>query len=200
MTEIVNIFRDTLSAKNTIVLFEAFHGVALHAHVINVDNELRSRLIDLGPMTQMQDPPLLRLENESYNICLSLLQNVLDGETETTSILADLCAEILRVYVDVAKIGRLAASAGKQAKPLWQIPTGSSKRRELAARAPLVVAALHVISEMETKSFKMKLDQFFPLLSGLISCQHGSNEVQEGLSHMLGLKVGPVVLQACSNF
>lgn len=192
-------FRDTLSAKNTIVLFEAFHSVALHAHAINVDDELRSRLIDLGPMTQMQDPPLLRLENESYNICLSLLQNVLDGETETASLLADLCAEILCVFVDVAKIGRLAASAGKQVKPLWQIPTGSSKRRELAARAPVVVAVLHVISEMETKSFKMKLVQFFPLLSGLISCHHGSNEVQEGLSHMLSLKVGPVMIQACLN-
>lgn len=192
-------FRDTLSAENTIVLFEAFHGIALHAHAINVDDELRSRLIDLGPMTQMQDPPLLRLENESYNICLSLLQNVVDGETKTAGLLADLCAEILRVYVDVAKIGRPAASAGKQVRPLWQIPTGSSKRRELSARGPIVVAALHVISEMETNSFNMKLVQFFPLLSGLISCQHGSNEVQEGLSDMLGLKVGPVVLQACSG-
>lgn len=192
-------FRDTLSAENTIVLFEAFHGVALHAHAINVDVELRSRLLDLGPMTQMQDPPLLRLENESYNMCLSLLQNVMDGETKAASLLADLCAEILHVYVDVAKIGHSAASAGKQVRPLWQIPTGSSKRRELAARAPVVVAALHVISKMETISFKNKLGQFFPLLSGLISCQHGSNEVQEGLSHMLGLKVGPVLLQACSS-
>ncbi|KAI0500232.1 hypothetical protein KFK09_018441 [Dendrobium nobile] len=204
VTEIVNMFRDTLSAKNTFVLFEALHGVALHAHNINGDSELRSRLIDLGPMTQMQDPPLLRLENESYHICLSLLQNVVDnpsgfGETEASGLLVDLCAEILHVYVDIAKLGSSDSSAGKQVRPLWQIPTGSSKRRELAARAPVVVATLHVICEMGTNSFNKSLVQFFPLLSGLISCEHGSNEVQDVLCDMLSSKVGPVLLQACSN-
>ncbi|XP_028553370.1 brefeldin A-inhibited guanine nucleotide-exchange protein 2 isoform X2 [Dendrobium catenatum] len=204
VTEIVNMFRDTLSAKNTIVLFEALHGVALHAHKINGDSELRSRLIDLGPMTQMQDPPLLRLENESYHICLSLLQNVVGnpsgfGETEASDLLVDLCAEILHVYVDIAKLGSSDSSAGKQVRPLWQIPTGSSKRRELAARAPVVVATLNVICEMGTDSFYKSLVQFFPLLSGLISCEHGSNEVQDVLCDMLSSKVGPVLLQACSN-
>lgn len=204
VTEIVNMFKHTLSAKNTIVLFEALHGVALHAHKINSDSELRSRLLDLSPMTQMQDPPLLRLENESYHVCLTLIQNVVNnpsgfGEDEASSLLVDLCAEILEVYVDIAKIWRPASSAGKQVRPLWQIPTGSSKRRELAARAPVVVATLNVICEMETNSFKKNLVQFFPLLSGLISCEHGSNEVQEVLSDMLDSKVGPVLLQACSS-
>ncbi|XP_020576341.1 brefeldin A-inhibited guanine nucleotide-exchange protein 2-like [Phalaenopsis equestris] len=204
VAEIVNMFRDILSAKNTIVLFEALHSIALHAHKINSDNELRSRLIDLGPMTQMQDPPLLRLENESYYLCLTLLQNVVRnptgfGETEAISLLVNLCSQILQVYVDVPKIWHPASAAAKQVRPLWQIPTGSSKRRELAARASVVVATLHVICEMEANSFKKKLAEFFPLLSCLISCEHGSNEVQEVLCEMLDSKVGPLLLQACSN-
>lgn len=199
-TEIVNMFRDRLSAKNIVVLFEALHGIALHAHKINSDSELRSRLLDLGPMTQMQDPPLLRLENESYLICLSLLQNVAEnpsgvGEIEANRFLVELCTENLQVYVDIAQVKHPASYAGKQVKPRWQIPAGSSKRRELAARAPVVVATLQAISGMENSSFKKNLVCFFPLLSGLISCEHGSNEVQEVLSSMLGTKVGPALLQ-----
>ncbi|KAK8946232.1 Brefeldin A-inhibited guanine nucleotide-exchange protein 2 [Platanthera guangdongensis] len=202
VTEIVNIFRDSLSAKNTVVLFEALHDVALHARKINSDNELRSRLLDLGPMTQMQDPPLLRLENESYLICLTLLQNgVVNpsgiGIIKATRLLVELCAEILQVYVEIAKVEHPTSSASRQVRALWQIPTGSSKRRELAARAPVVVATLQAICEIENSSFKKNLLYFFPLLSGLISCVHGSNEVQEELSGMLVTKVGPVLLQTC---
>lgn len=201
VAEIVNIFRDSLSAKSIVVLFEALHDVALHAHKINSDNELRSRLLDLGPMTQMQDPPLLRLENESYLLCLALLQNVVVnpsdvGTIEATRLLVELCAEILQVYVEITEIEHPTSSASREVRALWQIPTGSSKRRELATRAPVVVATLQAICEMENSSFRKNLLYFFPLLSGLISCVHGSNEVQEVLSGMLGKKVGPVLLQS----
>jgi brefeldin A-inhibited guanine nucleotide-exchange protein len=68
-------YRAQLSAQNTDTLFEALHTVATHAHKINSERDLRSKLQELGSMTQMQDPPLLRLENESYQLCLTILQH-----------------------------------------------------------------------------------------------------------------------------
>lgn len=200
--EIYNMYRPQLSAKNTIVLFNAMHDVASHAHKINSNTILRSKLQELGSMTQMQDPPLLRLENESYQICLTLLQNlILDRppsyeEAEVESYLVDLCHEVLQFYVETARSGQIPESSlGVQ--PRWLIPLGSGKRRELATRAPLVVVTLQAVCGLGDTSFERNLVQFFPLLSSLIGCEHGSNEVQVALSEMLRSSVGPVLLRSC---
>ncbi|KAK9265382.1 hypothetical protein L1049_012507 [Liquidambar formosana] len=199
--EIYNMYRPQLSAKNTILLFDALHGVASHAHKINSSNILRSKLQELGSVTQMQDPPLLRLENEAYQICLTFLQNlILDRpptyeEAEVEFYLVDLCREVLQFYIETARSGPSESSLSGQ--PHWLIPMGSGKRRELAARAPLIVATLQAICGLEDSSFEKNLAQLFPLLSSLISCEHGSKEVQVALSQMLSSSVGPVFLQSC---
>lgn len=195
-------YRAQLSAKNTVILFDAVHAVAYHAHKINSDGVLRLKLQELGSVTQMQDPPLLRLENESYQICLTFLQNLaLDRppsyeESEVESYLVNLCTEVLQFYIVVACSGHITESSLDR-KPLWTIPLGSGRRRELAARAPLIVATLQAISSLGDSSFQKNLSCFFPLLSSLISCEHGSNEVQLALSDMLDSSVGPVLLRSC---
>ncbi|PSS24171.1 Brefeldin A-inhibited guanine nucleotide-exchange protein like [Actinidia chinensis var. chinensis] len=200
--EIYNMYRAHLSAKNTIVLFNAVHAVAFHAHKINSDLKLRSKLQELGPMTQMQDPPLLRLENESYQICLTFLQNlILDrpesyDDAEAESYLVDLCREVLQFYIEIARSGQITESSSS-GQPHWLIPLGSGKRRELAARAPIVVATLQAICSLRDSSFEKNLAHFFPLLSRLISCEHGSHDVQVALSEMLSSSVGPVLLRSC---
>ncbi|KAI3851641.1 hypothetical protein MKW92_012998 [Papaver armeniacum] len=204
MMEIYNMYRTQLSAQNTVVLYEALHSVASHAHKINIDSDLRSKLQELGPMTQMQDPPLLRLENESYQICLTLLQNVArdrpdsEEDIEVETYLIDLCREVLQVYLDTAQPHQQSGlSTSDNNKPRWSIPLGSAKRRELAARAPLVVATLQAICGFREDLFKKNLTNFFPLFSSLISCEHGSGEVQAALGDMLSSSVGPVLLQSC---
>ncbi|KAL3814904.1 hypothetical protein ACJIZ3_016172 [Penstemon smallii] len=200
--EIYNMYRVQLSAKNTIIIFDAVHAVAFHAHKINSDGALRSRLLELGSLTQLQDPPLLRLENESYQICLTFLQNlVLDRppryeESEVESYLVNICQEVLQFYIEVASLGQIPESSLDR-RPQWMIPLGSGRRRELAARAPLVVATLHAICSLGDSSFEKNLTCFFPLLSSLISCEHGSKEVQLALSDMLSSSVGPVLLRSC---
>ncbi|KAF8412360.1 hypothetical protein HHK36_000324 [Tetracentron sinense] len=202
--EIYNMYRGQLSAKNTIVLFDALHAVASHAHKINSDSTLRSKLQELGSITQMQDPPLLRLENESYQICLTFLQNlILDRppsyeEVEVESYLIELCKEVLQFYLDTAQSGQLfEPSADGHQRPHWMIPLGSARRRELAARAPLVVGTLQAICGLEEDSFENNLGHFFPLLASLISCEHGSSEVQVALSDILSSSVGPVLFRSC---
>ncbi|EPS60966.1 hypothetical protein M569_13835 [Genlisea aurea] len=208
--EIYTMYASQLSVRNTFVLFEAVHAVAVHAHSINVDAPLRRKLLELGPMTQMQDPPLLRLENESYHACLACLQSTLHSrspEEETQqqqqvveSSLVDLCLEVLQSYVDVASDGQteVEVEEGKAAKPpRWMIPMGSGRRRELAARGPLVIAALKAVCRLGDPSFGRNLRRLFPLLWRLIDCEHGSSEVPRALSDVLSSSVGPVLLRSC---
>jgi brefeldin A-inhibited guanine nucleotide-exchange protein len=205
--EIYNMYRPQLSAKNTLVLVDALHGVALHAHGINSNTILRSRLQELGPMTQMQDPPLLRLENESYQICLTFLQNLVadktkkeeeEEEEEIESLLVNICQEVLNFYIETSSSAKkLQSESSRASEYRWRIPLGSGKRRELSARAPLIVATLQAMCTLDEASFEKNLKCLFPLLANLISCEHGSNEVQTALADMLGLSVGPVLLQWC---
>ncbi|KAL6569404.1 Brefeldin A-inhibited guanine nucleotide-exchange protein 2 [Orobanche minor] len=199
--EIYNMYRPQLSARNTVVLFDGVHDVASHAHKINSDLTLRPKLQELGSITQMQDPPLLRLENESYQICLTFLQNlVLDRppsyeESQVEPHLVGLCQEVLKFYIQVASSGQSDQSPDRRTH--WTVPLGSARRRELAARAPLLVSTLQAICSLGESWFEKSLTGFFPLLASLISCQHGSNEVQVALSDMLSSTVGPVLLRAC---
>ncbi|XWS77185.1 hypothetical protein CRYUN_Cryun01aG0239800 [Craigia yunnanensis] len=200
--EIYNMYRTHLSAKNTLILFDAMHDVASHAHRINNNTLLRSKLQEFGTMTQMQDPPLLRLENESYQFCLTFLRNlILDRppryeEAEVESHLVGLCREVLLFYIETAHSGQTSETSSN-GQTQWLIPLGSGKQRELAARAPLIVATLQAICNLGDTLFEKNLAQFFPLLSSLISCEHGSNEVQVALSDMLSSSVGPVLLRSC---
>ncbi|TYI15004.1 hypothetical protein ES332_A08G158400v1 [Gossypium tomentosum] len=202
MMEIYNMYRTHLSAKNTLVLYEAIHDVASHAHRINIDSPLQSKLQEFGPMIQTQDPPLLRLENEAYQFCLTLLQNlILDRppryeEVEVESHLVDLCQEVLLFYIETARSGQTSETSPEE-QSQWLIPSVSGKRRELASRAPLIVATLQAICSLGDTLFEKNLVQFFPLLASLISCEHGSNEVQVALSDMLSSSVGPVLLRSC---
>ncbi|PNT03435.1 hypothetical protein POPTR_014G070600v4 [Populus trichocarpa] len=200
--EIYSMYRSHLSAKSALVLFDALHDVASHAHSINTNIALRSKLLEFGSMTQMQDPPLLRLENESYQICLTFLQNlILDrpptyDEAQVESCLVNLCEEVLQFYIATAHAGQTSETS-PSGQSQWLIPLGSGKRRELATRAPLIVATLQAICSLGDSLFEKNLAHFFPLLSSLISCEHGSNEVQVALSDMLSSSVGPVLLRSC---
>lgn len=200
--EVYNMHREQLSAANTMVLVESLHSIGTHAHRINSDHALRSKLQELGTISQMPDPPLLRLESESYQASLNLLQNLIvdksihNKEVEIEARLVEFCEEVLLVYLETASTGALPESHSQQSKPHWIIPLGSAKRRELASRAPLVVATLQAISGLKDSSFERSLSRFFPLMANLISCEHGSGEVQLALSDMLSSWVGPILLKA----
>ena len=77
------------------------------------------------------------------------------------------------------------------------VTLGTGKRRELAARSPLIVATLQAICSLGDTSFEKNLSHFFPLISSLVRCEHGSKDVQVALSDMLSLSVGPILLQSC---
>ncbi|PHT78509.1 hypothetical protein T459_16561 [Capsicum annuum] len=79
----------------------------------------------------------------------------------------------------------------------WIIPLGSGRRRELVARASLIIATLQAICGLGDTLLEKNLFGFFPLLSSLITYEHGSNEIQLALSDMLISSVGPILLRLC---
>ncbi|KAK9749282.1 hypothetical protein RND81_02G114900 [Saponaria officinalis] len=200
--EIYTIYREQITAKNICILYDALRAVASHAHKINSDTDLCTKLQELGSITQMQDPPLLRLENESYQMCLTLLQNLLldkpldFNEEEVESYLIDLCREVLQFYIETSSAHSTSQLSGG-ALQHWRIPVGSKRRRELAARGPLIVSTLQGICCLADASFERNLARFFPLLCDLIDCEHGSKDVRIALSKMLTVSVGQVLLQSC---
>ncbi|KAJ7559093.1 hypothetical protein O6H91_04G069600 [Diphasiastrum complanatum] len=193
-----------ISESNTILLLDTLQLVARHAYHINLNYSMREKLQKLQPSMQFPDPPLLRLESESYNAYLLMLQQLPGdkpglaqmGLVETR--LVELCEEVLQVYLKTSALGPVSVAGHKDKllQPLWVIPLASARRRELAARAPLVVATLRAVGGLEISSFQRYLVRFFPLLVNLVSCEHGSVEVQLALSNMFSSSIWPVLSQA----
>ena len=171
-------------------LLDTLRAIAVHSHKANGDSQLRLKLQKLQMLTQLPDPPFLRLENESYLAYLTILQNLPLDKPDLSDIVD---FESRLVYLDTAS--NSAQSKITQKQHNWVIPLGSSRRRELAARAPLVIATLKAISGLTDSSFEKYLRQFFPLLASLISCEHGSGEVQVALSDMFSSWIGPALLR-----
>lgn len=198
--EIYTMYKTKISTQDVHLLYDALHTVASHAHKINTDAILCLKLQELGSITQMQDPPLLRLENESYQMCLSLLQNLMldtppSLEVQVESSLVEVCQEILQFYIEASSGSSTEGEAGRTCHP--SIPLGSRRRRELTTRAPLIVATLQAICRLAETSFEKNLGTFFPLISSLITCEHGSKDIQVALSDMLSVSIGPVLLRSC---
>jgi brefeldin A-inhibited guanine nucleotide-exchange protein len=197
--EIYNLHGSRIKANHAIFLLDTLQEIAMHAHKANADSQLRLKLQKLQMLTQLPDPPFLRLENESYLAYLTILQNlpldkpalaqVLDFENR----LVELCKDVLQVYLNTASV---SVHSLPQKKNNWTIPLGSSRRRELTARAPLVVATLKAFGGLTDSSLEKYLRQFFPLLASLISCEHGSGEVQIALSDMFSSWIGPILLRS----
>ncbi|XP_023644738.1 brefeldin A-inhibited guanine nucleotide-exchange protein 3 [Capsella rubella] len=195
VTDIYDMYRTSLTANHMLMLFDAMHGIASNAHKINADPLLRSKLQELGSSPESQEAPLLRLENESFQTCMTFLDNLISDqpvgydESKIETHLISLCREVLEFYIDI--------SCSKEQSSRWAVPSGSGKRKELTARAPLVVAAIQTLGNMGESLFKKNLPELFPLIATLISCEHGSGEVQVALSDMLQTSMGPVLLRSC---
>ncbi|KAG7652756.1 Sec7 domain [Arabidopsis suecica] len=195
VTDIYDMYRMSLTANHMLMLFDAMHGIGSNAHKINADLLLRSKLQELGSSPESQEAPLLRLENESFQTCMTFLDNLISdqpvgyNEAEIESHLISLCREVLEFYINI--------SCSKEQSSRWAVPSGSGKKKELTARAPLVVAAIQTLGNMGESLFKKNLPELFPLIATLISCEHGSGEVQVALSDMLQTSMGPVLLRSC---
>lgn len=205
MSELYSMHGAQLSPAHTLALLDVLYLLAAHAHKVNSDAKVRARLQQLRALTQMADPPLLRLESEAFHAYLTMLQRLpadkpelakAGGPLHVEARLVDLCGEVLTMYINTARVAESSeVEPGKSRTQLWVVPLGAARRRELAARSPLVVAALQAIASLKAPSFEQHLaGKFFPLLTQLVGCEHSSGDVQTALSTLFTQRIGPLLL------
>jgi brefeldin A-inhibited guanine nucleotide-exchange protein len=202
--QIYNMHGSQLRVQHIVLLLEVLHEIATHAHKINNDVELRLKLQRLPMAAQMPDPPLLRLETDSYQAYIALLQRLYSDKPDVV-MGAQVDTRLVKVFEDVLNLYLKTATEPSNQMQVegigtnpWRLPLGSSKRKELNSRSPMVVAALRAITRRGDPSFEKYLSGFFPLLVSLISCEHVAVEVQLALSEVFSSWVGPVLFEhAC---
>ncbi|KAK4383647.1 Brefeldin A-inhibited guanine nucleotide-exchange protein 2 [Sesamum angolense] len=162
----------------------------LYAAILGVKSQASIQLLLIQAIVEIYDMHRAQLCAKNTVILFEAAPSYEESEVE--SYLVNLCQEVLQSYIGVACSVQMPDSSLDRQR-LRMIPLGSGRRRELTIRAPLVVAALRTICCLEDSSLQKYLSCFFPLLAHLISCEHGSNEVQLALSDMLSSSVGPVL-------
>ncbi|PON75206.1 Coatomer beta subunit [Parasponia andersonii] len=189
------------SVANTTIVLEILSFIASHAHQLNSEIMLQKKLQKVCSILELTPPPMLHFENESYQNYLNFLQSLVDNpslckEINIEAKLVSVCEKILQIYVSCT--GSLSSQQRKQVNhpvPHWILPLGSAKKEELAARSPLVVSALRVLSGLERDSFKRYVAQFFPLLVDLVRSEQSSGEVQRVLSDVFQSCIGPIIIE-----
>jgi len=190
--------RQFLSAANVRILVDIFTSIASHAHQLNSETNLLKKLQKGCSIAGISDPPMVHFENESYENYLDFLQDLLKDNpsmSEALSIeeqLAAVCEEILQIYLNCTA----GSEAVQQNKTVmhWNLPLGSAKKEEVAARTSLLLSALRVLNDLERDSFRGHARQFFPLLVDLVRCEHNSGEVQRILSNIFLSCIGPIIM------
>ncbi|KAJ4963958.1 hypothetical protein NE237_023897 [Protea cynaroides] len=199
ITELYKTHQRWLSEANITVLLEIFSSVTSNAHKLNSETILLAKLRKVCSILEISDPPVVHLENESYQRYLNFLHSILiDNPSlyERINIepqLVTVCEQILQIYLNCAGF-QSKQKPGNQPVPHWRLPLGSTKKEELVARTPLAVLALHVLSGLESDSFQRYVSNFFPLLVNLVQCEHSSGDVQQVLSYMFQSCIWPTIM------
>ncbi|KAK9286659.1 hypothetical protein L1049_015059 [Liquidambar formosana] len=147
-TDLYKIHQQSLSAANITILVEIFSSIASHAHQLNSETILQTKLQKVCSILDLSDPPMVHFENESHQNYLNFLQNLLvdnpslSEEMNIEQQLVTVCEEILQIYLSCAGCRSAQQKPVNQPVLHWILPLGSAKKEELAARTALVVSAL----------------------------------------------------------
>lgn len=203
ITDLFKMHKQSLSSGNIKILLDIFSTIASHAHQLNSETTLQLKLQRACSILEISDPPMVHFENESYQNYLNFLHDLLVNNPyvaegmDIEALLVSVCEEVLQIYLDCSGLRPVQKQkpVEKQQELHWILPLSSVKKEELAARTPLVVLALRVLSDFESDSFKRYVSQLFPLLVDLVRSEHSSGEVQRVLSNMFQSCIGPIIMK-----
>lgn len=203
ITDLFKMHKQSLSSGNIKILLDIFSTIASHAHQLNSETTLQLKLQRACSILEISDPPMVHFENESYQNYLNFLHDLLVNNPSVAegmdieALLVSVCEEVLQIYLDCSGLRPVQKQkpVEKQQELHWILPLSSVKKEELAARTPLVVLALRVLSDFESDSFKRYVSQLFPLLVDLVRSEHSSGEVQRVLSNMFQSCIGPIIMK-----
>lgn len=203
MTDLFKLHRKYLSSGNIKILLDIFSRITFHAHQLNSETIVLVKLQRACSILEISDPPTVHFENESYQNYLLFLQDLIANNSSSSEeeniepLLVSVCENILQIYLECSGLrpAHQKPVTDKNREELnWILPLSSVKKEELAARTPLAVSALKVLSELESDSFRRYVSKLFPLLVDLVRSEHCSGEVQRVLSYMFQSCIGPVIL------
>ncbi|KAK6241443.1 Sec7 domain - like 3 [Theobroma cacao] len=190
-----------LSAANINIIVEIFSSVASHAQQLNSETILQKKIQKACSILELSDPPMVHFENEAYQNFLNFLQDLVKNNPSVSegmnleSLLVAVCEKILQIYLNCTDYHYVQQKSADMPVTHWILPLGSAKREELAARTPLLVSALKVLSGLEGDSFRKYTSSFFHLLVDLVRSEHSSGEVQLVLSNIFSSCIGPIIMQ-----
>ncbi|VFQ78432.1 unnamed protein product [Cuscuta campestris] len=203
-TDLCKMRRQSLSAATVTILLGIYSSITSHSHQLKSDGILELKLQRACSILEIPEPPLLHFENESFQNYINFLHDLLANypalgkEKNIEAELVSVCERVLRIYLDCAAGGlqqqQHPGNNKQQQKLHWILPLGSAKKEELAARTPLVLSVLHVLSALEGDTFKKYASQLFPLLVDLVRSEHSSGEVQQVLSGVFRSCIGPLII------
>ncbi|CAA6672300.1 unnamed protein product [Spirodela intermedia] len=184
ITKLYEAHSSMLSPAHVATLLELLSSIAFHASETVEAAALQRKLRRACAYLDISDPPLVHFQNESLQCHLKLLESILSSHPSLSiklgvqPQLVAACAKVLDTYLACAAGGRRPAS-------------GAPLRWELAARAPLVVSAVRLLTRLERDAFKRYLPSLFPSLVNLVRCEHSSSEVQQVLCEIFQSSIGP---------
>ncbi|XP_022743959.1 brefeldin A-inhibited guanine nucleotide-exchange protein 1-like isoform X2 [Durio zibethinus] len=190
-----------LSASNIVIIVEIFSSIASHAQQLNSETTLRKKIQKVCSILELSDPPMVHFGNEAYQNYLNFLDDLVkhnlsvSDEMNLESLLVAVCEKILQIYLNCTDYHHVQQKSVDKPVAHWILPLGSAKREELAARTPLLVSALKVLSSLERDSFEKHIANFFHLLVDLVRSEHSSGEVQLALSNIFHSCIGPIIMQ-----
>ncbi|XP_058213796.1 brefeldin A-inhibited guanine nucleotide-exchange protein 1 isoform X1 [Rhododendron vialii] len=203
MTDLFKMHQKYLSSVHIKILLDIFACITSHAHQLNSETNVLVKLQRACSILEISDAPTVHFENESFLNYLQFLQDLLANNSSLSEemniepLLVSVCENILRIYLECSGLQsaqQKAVTDKKQEELHWILPLSSVKKEELAARTPLVLLALGVLSGLESDSFRRYVSQLFPLLVDLVRSEHCTGEVQRVLSYMFESCIGPIVL------
>ncbi|KAM0918975.1 hypothetical protein ACQ4PT_008410 [Festuca glaucescens] len=188
-----------LHAEHISILLEMISAIATHASEVSSDSLLQMKFHKACSLLEASEPAVVHFENETYQSYLKLLQSLLHGypflseDMKIESRILDACKQILRTYLKCAGHGQSDEASDSDPALHRVVPLGPAKKEELAARTPLVLQVMQLLSNLEKKSFRRVLPRFFPVLVDLIRCEHSSGDVQHALYTIFRSSIGPMI-------
>ncbi|XP_071922663.1 brefeldin A-inhibited guanine nucleotide-exchange protein 1-like isoform X2 [Coffea arabica] len=198
-SDLYKLHSQPLSADSMIILIEVFSSVATHAHQLNSNKVLQLKLQRVCSILEVSDPPMVHFENESYQNYLNFLSDLLAcnpslyGEKNMEQQLLAVCEKILQIYLECAGES-VQSKAANAPVHQWNLPLGSAKKEELAARTPLVLSVFRILSGLERDCFRKYIPRLFPILVNFVRSEHSSGEVQKVLSSIFESCIGPLII------
>nr|XP_027087520.1 brefeldin A-inhibited guanine nucleotide-exchange protein 1-like isoform X2 [Coffea arabica] len=198
-SDLYKLHSQPLSADSMIILVEVFSSVATHAHQLNSNKVLQLKLQRVCCILEVSDPPMVHFENESYQNYLNFLSDLLAcnpslyGEKNMKQQLLAVCEKILQIYLECAGES-VQSKAANAPVHQWNLPLGSAKKEELAARTPLVLSVFRILSGLERDCFRKYIPRLFPILVNFVRSEHSSGEVQKVLSSIFESCIGPLII------